>query len=322
MLSRLTIALFLVALAVLPGTAVAQTPLIIVDNASVFEGNAGTRLLTFPLRLSGPSATGVTGQFSTQNATFNPATSGTACTPGVDFVRQTSAPFSIAPGSTTGSVSVVICGDATVEPDELLFVILSNVNGAQCLVEACFATAVIRNDDGPPRVSINNISVSENFFGSRAASFTVSLSHPSTSNTSVNFATRNGTAQGAASCAPFITGGKPDYISRSDTLTIPPDTLSGSISITICGDGINERTMCFVQHRSIGPANAQRVRAKCVLLSEHDSPRWQQTLNSGQFNNRLVQFAVHRSKAMPVARFGCALHAGEALLKEGCRRWD
>jgi Calx-beta domain len=256
-LSTLSRAVLAAVVALVPGVALAQTqPILIIGDASVFEGNAGQTALSFPVTLTGPTNVSVTGQLSAIPLTgtgFSAATAGAACTAGVDFIGLSNAPFSIPPGTTTATVTVAICGDTAIEPNQHIFVSLIPVSGAQCLEGTCTAVGTIRNDDGPPSMAINNISVSELLSGSRTASLTVSLSHPSQSDTSVSFATRNGTARGAASCAPFITGGTPDYIARTGTLTIPAGALSGSIGIAICGDSITEGDETFFVDLS-GPA--------------------------------------------------------------------
>jgi Calx-beta domain-containing protein len=250
-LSTWSRAVLAAAVVLLPGVAVAQVPpILVIGDAGVFEGNAGTTVLSFPVTLTSPAnpgtpVTGLVSGIPLTGSGFNPATGGLACGGGVDFIRQTNVPFSIPPGATSGSIPVVICGDSTVEPNEHIFLSLGNVNGAQCLEGTCNAVGTIRDDDGPPTVAINNISVSEFLSGSRTAFFTVSLSHPSGGDVSVNFATRNGAARGAASCAPFITGGRPDFISKADTLTIPAGAPSATIGITICGDTITESDETF-----------------------------------------------------------------------------
>lgn len=235
--------------ALAPGVAVAQVPpVLIMGDASVFEGNAGVTAMIFPVSLTGPAPTQVNGFVSAIPLTgsgFNAATAGNACGAGVDFIRQTNVPFSIAQGASSGTITVLICGDAAVEPDQHIFVSLTGVTGAQCLEGTCNAVGTIRDDDGPPSVAINNISVSELLSGTRTASFTVSLSHPTQGDVSVNFATRNGTARGAASCAPFITGGTPDYIAKTGTVTIPSGALSNTVGISICGDSITESDETF-----------------------------------------------------------------------------
>ena len=54
-----------------------------------------------------------------------------------------------------------VCGDTVIEPDKQIFVFFSNVAGADCSLEGtCNAVATIVNDDGPPGIRINDISVS------------------------------------------------------------------------------------------------------------------------------------------------------------------
>ena len=249
-LSTLRRAVLTAALALVPTVAVAQTqPILIIGDASVFEGNAGQSALSFPVSLTGPTTGFVTGQFMAIPMTgtgFSGATSGAACTAGVDFIGQSNVPFTMSPGTTTATVNVAICGDAAIEPNQHIFVALTGVSGAQCLEGTCTAVGTIRNDDGPPSMTINNISVSELLQGSRTASFTVTLSHPTPNAVTVNFATRSGTARSGASCAPPIGGGTPpDYVARTGTLTIPAQFLSGTIGITICGDSATEGDETF-----------------------------------------------------------------------------
>jgi Calx-beta domain len=241
-----------IGLAVLSGTAVAQPPIMSMLDVGDFEGNAGTRNLVFTVTLTGPSATPVTATLSA--ISIFGSTGGASCAGAADFITLNQ-PFAIPANATTANFSVTICGDTTIEPDEQVFVALTNVVGAQCFEGTCNGVGIIRNDDGPPSISINNISISEPPAGSRGGSFTVRSSHPSQTNTTVNFATRSGTALAASACVPFITGAFPDYLSRSGILTIPANALSVGISVTVCGDNFSEPTQTFFVDLS-NPVNA------------------------------------------------------------------
>ena len=232
-------------------------PLITISDASVFEGNSGTRTLVFTLFLSAPSSTPVTGEVVVQTLVDGPgvARGGASCNgdTGPDFEEPATVPFTIPAKVTSTALEVTVCGDTREEPDEILSLIvrLENLSGAECvrsgdggrgsiLVFCPFAIGTIRNDDGPVSVAINDITVFEGLgTGTRTGTFTVNVSHPSPTATSVNFATRNGTAVGATSCGPFLSGFRPDYVTHSGTLTIPPNTLSASIPISICNDGLS-----------------------------------------------------------------------------------
>jgi hypothetical protein len=233
----------------LASVAAAQAPPILsLIDASAFEGNSGTRTLAFNVTLSGPSSGPVTARFSATPLTgtgFVAATGSAACGGSVDFVQQSDVLVTIATGQTSTTVPVTMCGDGSIETSEHVFVALRNVVGAQCLEGTCDGVGTIRNDDGPPSITINDISSSEPFTGTRTASFTLSLSHPSPPNVSANISTTNGTAVGASSCAPFTTGGKPDFVNRSGSVPIPENALTASVGVTICGDGVKESNQTY-----------------------------------------------------------------------------
>ena len=254
LLTRAAQALLLVVASALAPAVPAQV-LMTLSNASIFEGNAGTKILKLPVNFATTggttnptTVTGTASAISLTGVGFNPATGGAACGPaGVDFEQFTNVAFSIPPNTPNGtlSVNITICGDTTVEPDEQIAVFLSNVaGGAFCTPESCTAIGTIVNDDGPPTVSINSISVSEPAFAgsTKTASFTVSLHHPFSQNVSVHFATRDGTA---TSACPLFGVCRRDYVSTSGTLTVPANALSATIPVTILGDGIQEPDETF-----------------------------------------------------------------------------
>ncbi len=242
------------------GAAAQAPPVLVIDDASVFEGNSGTRILSLPVRFVGAQSGTVSGMVSATPLTgtsFNPATGGAACgAAGVDFEQFANVPFSIPPNTPNGtlSVNIRICGDTVIEPSEHIFVFFSNVVGAQCLEGNCNAVATIRNDDGPPTLSINNISVSESAFGSRTANFTVTSSHPAGPGVAVTFATRNGTATAQCKlCSPPVPSG--DYVGKSGSLPISLDALSATIGVTILSDNLIESDENFFVDLS-APTNA------------------------------------------------------------------
>jgi subtilisin-like proprotein convertase family protein len=91
-----------------------------VNDASIAEGNSGTKTLAFTVRLVPSSAGVVSMQYATANGTALAATDYEAATGTLTF----------APSTTTQSVSITISGDTQVEPDETFFVNVSNVTGA------------------------------------------------------------------------------------------------------------------------------------------------------------------------------------------------
>jgi serine protease len=107
-----------------------------IADASITEGNSGTKTLTFLISLSAASAS---------NVTFNIATADGTATAGSDYVASSLTNQTIAAGSLSKNFAVTINGDTVVEPDETFFVNISNVSGA--LVARGQAVGTIQNDD-------------------------------------------------------------------------------------------------------------------------------------------------------------------------------
>src|SRR5690242_20649226 len=99
------VVLFIV-VALRPITAMAQAlPIMVIDDASVFEGNAGTTILKRPVHFVGTQSSTVTGTVSAiplSGTGFHPAVGGAACGGSVDFVQFGNVPFSIPPNTPNG----------------------------------------------------------------------------------------------------------------------------------------------------------------------------------------------------------------------------
>lgn len=94
-------------------------PAIRIGDASIVEGNNGTRLMVFTVSLSQPSGLGVSVNFATAN--------GTAKTSDNDYTAKSGSLY-FAPGETSKTIEIVIKGDTRKEQDESFYVKLS---GAQ-----------------------------------------------------------------------------------------------------------------------------------------------------------------------------------------------
>jgi glucose/arabinose dehydrogenase len=91
-----------------------------IGDVTVSEGNSGTRTATFTVTRSGAANPTVTVSYATANGT---------ATAGSDYVA-TAGSLSFSSGVTTRSLSVVVNGDTTVEPNETFFLNLSSPSGA------------------------------------------------------------------------------------------------------------------------------------------------------------------------------------------------
>ena len=119
-------------------------PAVSIANATVTEGNSGTRQMNFKVRLSSASTGTVRVQYNTQN--------GTATSP-ADYVAQNNT-LTFKPGETLKTVSITINGDALAEPNETFRVNLSNP--ANAVVANSFATGTIKNDDAATLIAKNS----------------------------------------------------------------------------------------------------------------------------------------------------------------------
>jgi hypothetical protein len=204
----------------------AATPTLSIADASVSEGNSGTKTLTFAVSLS-PAASGT--------VTYNIATSNGTATSGSDYVASSLTGQTISAGATSKAFVVTINGDTTTEPNETFNVTLSSVSGAT--LGDGSAVGTITNDDGgsTPTISISDATVAEGNSLSRQASFTITLSAPVASAVTYNIATANGTA-----VAPG------DYTSKSLTgVSIPAGATSKAFTVAVKGDTLVEPNETF-----------------------------------------------------------------------------
>jgi len=191
-----------------------------VGDVSVSEGDAGTVDATFAVSLSGPSGRAVDVDFATAD--------GTATATG-DYLFN-SGTVSFAAGETVKTVTVKVIGDTLEEPQEQFFVRLAGARGAT--VGDGEGVGVIFDNDAPtsdPSVSIGDVSVLEGDAGVVQATFAVSLSPAPTRDVVVDFATANDSATAPG-----------DYQTKSGSVTIAAGQTTGTVSVAVAGDRLDE----------------------------------------------------------------------------------
>lgn len=195
------------------------------DNiASETSGN--TDLGTFTLTRTGvlTSALNV-GYTITGNATN-----------GTDYATLTGAANFLA-NSATATVTVTPTNDTIFEGTIPETIVLTLATGAGYTIDTTkqTATVLIADNDLPPSISINDVSVTEGNTGTTNATFTVSLSNASSTNVTVNYATANDTA---------IAGS--DYTALASTLlTFTPGQTSKTVTVVVTGDTTVEANESF-----------------------------------------------------------------------------
>ena len=202
----------LLLLAMSGDVAAQQTPSISVRDASVAEGNAGTVQATFVVALSGPSSQSVSFSYATANGT---------ATAGSDYIATAGA-ATFAPGEVEKPVVVLVNGDTIDEQQETFFLDISNVQNAT--VSSNRGTGFIVDDDGPT-ISLSDASVTEGNAGTKAATFTLTLSGPSVEPIAIRAITTPGTATAGT-----------DYNSINLVVIFQPGTVTRTFDVGIIGD--------------------------------------------------------------------------------------
>jgi len=204
----------------------AQSPSISVRDAVVVEGNSGTTQATFVIALSGPASQAVSCSFATSNGT---------ATAGSDYIA-TSGAVTFAVGEVEKPVVVLVNGDTVDEQQETFFLDISNVQNAT--VSSNRGTGFIVDDDGPT-ISISDVSILEGNSGTKAATFTLTLSGPSVEAIAVRAITTPGTATASS-----------DYNPINLVVIFQPGTVTRTFDVEIIGDTDLESNETFLVNLS------------------------------------------------------------------------
>jgi hypothetical protein len=139
-------------------------------------------------------------------------------------------------------VAIAVNGDLVDEDDETFTVTLTSASGA-AIVDGV-ATGTITDDDGPPAISIDDVAVTEGSSGIVPATFTLTLSHPSSKTVGVSYATGGGTAIGGT-----------DYTIANGVLSFDALTTTKTLTVQVSGDLLDENDETFLVNLS-NPQNA------------------------------------------------------------------
>src|SRR5439155_533680 len=191
-------------------------PPTIAFNAASSSGSESTTTVNLPVSLSTASGKTVTVPYS--------VTGGTATGGGVDYTLPAGT-LTFTPGITTQNITFAVVNDPTDEDDETVEVTLSSPTNATPGTIMTH-TYTILDDDPPPSLSINNVTVTESDSGRVNANFTVTLSLASAKIVTDNYATADGTATAPA-----------DYVAiPTTTLTFNPGDTTKTFTVLVNGD--------------------------------------------------------------------------------------
>ncbi|HYK03818.1 MAG TPA: Calx-beta domain-containing protein [Thermoanaerobaculia bacterium] len=155
-------------------------------------------------------------------STVNYTTSDNTAAAGADYTTA-SGTLTFEPGDASETFDVTILNDTLDEPDELVQLTLSNPVSAT--LAAPSAQLTITDDDDPPAISIEDVTLDEGNGGTTAFTFELTLSAASSFVVTVDYETANGTALASA-----------DYASDSGTVTFGPGVTSRSVTVDVTGD--------------------------------------------------------------------------------------
>jgi hypothetical protein len=258
----------------------APPPTITVNDVTVTEGNAGTLTMTFTVSQNRKGKSSV--QYSTAP--------GTAMSPS-DFAARTGT-LRFRGNHRNQQVAITIAGDTLDEPNEQLYLRLSNAVGAT--IADAEGTGTITDNDAPPAVSsVATLSVPEGNNGDNTvASIDVTLSAPSAKDVSVDVTTQDGSATAGS-----------DYSAASGTVDFAPGQTTGSFVVQVAGDNANEGDETFDVDLT-NPENATLgTHPTVVTIQDNDSiPPGSAILNvtgatvrEGNAGTKTLTFTVTRS---------------------------
>lgn len=222
-------------------------------NVSINEtstNNEGDGSVDFTISLSSSAAP--------HKVVVNYAIADGTATQGSDYTN-TVGTVTFEPGITTKVISVPILNDALDEFDETFTMNIESASPG--IITASQSTATILDDDPPPSVSINDVSILEGNSGTRNLTFTVSLSAASGKQISVTYATADDTAKAVD-----------DYTAATGAVMFSPGQTTSPITIQIKVDTLSEDNEAFVVNLS-NPVNATIADGIGIgTISNDDSP--------------------------------------------------
>ena len=225
----------------------AAVPTVSIADASVAEGNSGTKTLSFVVSLSAAALQTTTVRYQTGD--------GTATVADADYTAK-SGTLSFRPGQRTATVAVTIRGDRRIEADETFRVVLAAPVNAT--LGRATATGAILDDDSAPR-TVSVAGPGGPVTEGSTATFTVSLSRAALVPISVTYATSNLSAFAGT-----------DYVAASGSLTFAAGETSRTVIVSTLADAATESDEAFqmrvvsVSGASIGSPSAATATIKDV----------------------------------------------------------
>ena len=219
-LAVLGILVTLAPLATAPPASAAKVKTIKIADASIVEGDAGSKALAFRVTWTGAKGGGV--------ASVSYATADGTATAGSDYTAK-SGSVSLPAGCKCGTISIPILGDTITEGTETFTVNLSAPVNAT--IGDAQAVGTIYDNEGPPALVVLDGSATES---AGPVSLSVIMTSGSVTTQTVDYATSDGSATAGS-----------DYTATSGTLTFTSGQTSKTIPVPLIDDALNEADETF-----------------------------------------------------------------------------
>jgi hypothetical protein len=194
------------------------------------------------------------------SATVNYATADGTAAAGSDYTAAAGT-LTFGPSETTKTFTVPVLSDVLDEDNETINLTLGGAGGA-AVVSPGTAVLTITDNDAAPGLKVDNVTAAEANTGTNTtATFTVSLTAPSSRSVTVSYATV------AATAAESV-----DYMPAAGTLTFAPGQTSKAVAVKVKGDSLDEADETFKLALSF-PSNATiAVGQGTCTITDNDLP--------------------------------------------------
>lgn len=183
--------------------------------------NEGAGAITFTVNLTAPSSFPITVSYQTGDLTANST---------ADYTGTVASQLVIPAGNGSGIIVIGVTDDTIDELDETFALTLTGVLSGGVITDNLAIGTIVDNELGPT-ILISDVTAAET---AGSFDFTVNLTAVSSLDVGVNFTTVDGTALNSS-----------DYVTQSGVLTIPAGNLSGTITVVITDDLLNELSEVF-----------------------------------------------------------------------------
>lgn len=188
-------------------------------------------------------------------ATVEYLTSNGAAFAGSDYAAVSGA-LDFSAGETSKTFTVNINDDAAGEATESINLSLKEPNAPVHSTSILF----IRDNDTIRLFDVSDFSVKETNSGTTSVQIPVNLTRTYSTDTDINYSTTDDTATAGS-----------DYISQSGTLRIPANTLSGTITLSVKGDTLNEPDESFNLNLSYPVNCGGEFKQSVITISDDDN---------------------------------------------------